>query len=512
MEKGKREKTRTGKSIINMSVSGISRFFMLLMGFVSRSIFLKYLSAEYLGINGLFSNILVLLSFAELGIGNAIIFSMYKPLKNNDIPLLKSLMALYKKAYSIIAVIVGVTGVLFIPFLKYIIDTPPNIKENIIEIYLLYLFNTVITYLFTYKKSILIANQNVYIVSLWQNIFYIIQQVLQAIILIYNHNFIQYLFIQVLCSFLNNYFIAKVANKMYPYIIEKDIVEIPNIERKKIFRDVKALAISKVSGVVMNGSDNIIITKILGLSSVGLVSNYTLIINSINAIIWSTLSGITASLGDLNTEENYNHRKEIFNQVYLITYWIYSSICICLLVLLNPFILVWIGNKYLVDNFTVFSLVWIIYVSGINFTVYTFRTTMGFFDQVKYIYVLSAILNVILSIILGKWLGLAGIFLATSISKLCTIEIADGFYVFRDGFNLSPLKYFQKYFCTFLLFLCNYFFTNFIVSYISINGIFGFLIKAIVCVVISNSVLIVCFSKTKTFTNLINRMKLILHK
>jgi len=503
--KYKSRKTRTEKSMLNMSVSGASKILMILFGFVSRSIFINCLSTEYLGINGLFTNILTLLSFAELGIGNAIIYSMYKPLKNNDISLIKSLIALYKKAYSVIAVVVGIVGVLFIPFLNLIIKSPPKIAENLITIYLLYLTNTVISYLLTYKRSILTADQNDYIVSIGQNIFYIIQQTLQVLVLIFNHSFIQYLLIQILCSLLNNIVNAKIANKMYPYIIEKNVDKLPEGERKRIFKDVKALAISKVSGVVMNGTDNIIISKLLGLFSVGLVSNYTLITNAVNGVIWSTLSGITASIGDLNTENNNVHKKEIFDQVYLITYWIYSFACVCLLVLSSSFITVWLGNKYIVDNLTVFSMVWIIYTTGINFSAYTFRTTMGFFDQVKYVYVASAVVNVVLSIILGKWIGLAGVFLATSISRLCTIEIADGVYVYRNGLGISPMIYFRKYIFTFLLFMLNFIATKTIVDLVHISSILGFVIKTIICLIVSNVILLICFYRTNTFKEIINK-------
>lgn len=510
--KYKREKTRTEKSAINMSVSGISKVLMIIVGFIARGVFIRCLSIEYLGINGLFSNILTLLSFAELGIGNAIIFSMYKPLKYNDIPLIKSLMALYKNAYNIIAAAVGISGILFIPFLKYLIKDPPVIKENLTAIYLLYLLNTIITYLFTYKKSILTADQRDYIVSIWQNIFYIIQQIIQVIVLIFNHNFIKYLCIQVICSLLNNLVISKIANKIYPYITEKNIDKLPDDEKKLIFKNIRALAVSKVSGVVMNGTDNVIISKILGLVSVGLASNYTLIINSVNDVIWSALSGITASVGNMNAGENSDHKKEVFDQVYLISYWIYSFICVCLLILLTPFIKIWLEDKYIVDSLTVFGLVWIIYTSGVNFPAYTFRTTMGFFDQVKYIYIASAAVNVILSIIMGRCLGMAGVFLATSISRLCTIEIADGIYVYRDGLGISPNFYFKKYCLTFLLFLINYFCSKAAVSLISIDGIIGFIFKCITCIFISNFILIICFFKTKTFNDVIQRLRVVLKK
>ena len=494
---------RTKKAAINVSVAAVGKILMIIIGFVSRTIFIRNLSVEYLGINGLFSNILTLLSFSELGIGNAIVFSMYKPLKNQDTKILKSLMAMYKNAYTIIAMVVALAGLFIAPFLNYIIKDAPDIKDSLVLIFLLYLLDTVLSYVFTYKKSILTADQNDYIVSIWQNVFYIIQQILQMYVLILNHNFIQYLWIQIICSLLNNLIIAKIANNKYPYITEKNIEKLPISESRQLVRDIKALAISKISGVVMNGTDNIVISTFLGLSSVGVVSNYSMIINYVNGIIWSALSGVTASVGDLNTEQDIKHKKEIFDQVFLISYWIYSSICICLLILLNLFIKIWIGNPYLVDNLTVFSLVLIVYTSGVNFPAYTFRTTMGFFDQVKYIYILSAFLNIILSILLGKWLGVAGVFLATSISRLVTIEIADGIYVYRKGLKIPSALYFKKYILCFGIFILNFYITYNVIFLVEIDGIVGFLIKGFICVILSNMIIILFFYKTKEFKALI---------
>lgn len=494
--------SRLYKSMKNMLSGAISQVLAIFLSFVSRTIFLRYLSTEYLGINGLFSNILTILSFAELGIGNAMIFSMYKPLKDNDIQKLKKLMHFYKKSYRYIALVVAGLGLILVPFLKFFINSPPNIKESLTIIYLLYLFNSVSTYLVSYKKSIIIADQNSYIVIISQNIFNIIQLIAQSIILIITQNFILYLCLQIISNLLNNIIISYVAEKMYPYLNEPVNAKLSKEESKLIFTDIKALTISKLAGVVANGTDNIIVSRMLGLTSVGLVSNYSMIINAINGICWSFFSGVTASIGNLNTEKNINHRIEIFNQLFLSAYWMYSFICVSLLVLLNPFISLWIGTDFLVDNFTVFSLVLIIYVSGVNYPCFVFRTTLGFFDQVKYAYVFSAILNLILSIILGKTIGLAGVFLATSLSRLVTSEVADGFYVYEHGLELSSKKYFSKYYIYFMFFLGNYLLTANVVKIINYAGIGGFIVKVLVCIITSNLINLALFFRSDTFKGL----------
>lgn len=496
------KKSRSANSARNMAVAGISKFLVVLMGFFARTIFIKSLSTEYLGINGLFANILTILSFAELGIGDAMIFSMYMPLKNNDTAKIKSLIKLYKKAYHYIAIFVGLIGVILIPFLKYLIKDPPNIKEDLIMIYLFYLLNTVISYLFIYKKSIITADQNDYIVTAYHNTFYIIQLIIQSVILLITHNFFAYLFIQLLVTFIDNIFISNKANKMYPFIVEKHANSLLEDEKKEIFKNVKALSISKIAGVILNGSDNLIISRMFGITIVGLVSNYTLIINAVHGILWQILSALIASIGNLNTESDAIRKAYVFNQLFLLTYWLYSFSCIAIGVIINPFTEIWIGKNYLLNNLTVFALVWSIYTSGINFPLYSFRMTTGIFNEVKYYYVLSAVANIVLSIILGRKMGLPGVFIGTSLSRLVTTEIADGIYVYKKAFFLQPKKYFIKYYSYLFLFISNYAISYSLSNIVKTNGVFGLIIKLLMCVIVSNLFLYFVFRRSLEFREL----------
>lgn len=311
---------------------------------------------------------------------------------------------------------------------------------------------------------------------------------------------------------LNNIVISGIANRMYPYIKGIKDSRISREESKNIFKDIKALSISKIAGTVANGTDNIIISKLFGLSSVGLVSNYTLIINSINSLLWSSISSVTASVGNLNAEENSINKIKIFDQLFLVTYWVYSFACIGLMVLLNPFIIIWIGENFIIDNLTIFSLVWIVYVSGINYPAFVFRTTMGYFNQVKNVYICSAFINLVLSIVMGKLMGLAGVFLATSISRLVSTEVSDGIYVFKYGFSISPLKYFKKYYLYFALFLINYFITNYFVNLIPYSNIKGFILKLLICIILPNAIMFVIFLKSDAYIELVKKFMILSKK
>ena len=243
--------SRTKNVSINMVTALFCQVVNLCLNFVSRTYFIQALGAEYLGVNGLFSNVLSILSFAELGIGNALVFSMYKPLAVGDHQKLTSLMALYKKAYRIIALVVAVTGLLYIPFMEYTIKDHPNIPENLYIIYLLFLCNTVVSYLVVYKKSIITADQKNYIVLIASEIPHIIQIVAQIAVLIIYHSFIGFLVIQIAFTFVGNLACAIIANKKYPYILNKPD-PLDKEERSEIFRNIRSMAMYKFGSIILN--------------------------------------------------------------------------------------------------------------------------------------------------------------------------------------------------------------------------------------------------------------------
>lgn len=503
---------RTKKSAINMSVSVITRLVALVMGFVSRSIFLRFLSVEYLGINGLFSNILLILSFAELGLGNVMLYNMYKPIKENDEEEICSLLLLYKKAYTVIAVIVLVVGICLTPCLKWLITDAPDIDESITVIYWLYIFNTASSYLFSYKQSVLNADQNAYIVSLVTSIMSILMNVVHIAVLYLTHSYYVYLIATVAGSIATNAILAVYVDHKYPYIKKKDVRPIPKEKRKQIVKDVKALAISKVAGVACNGTDNIIITKMVNVSSVGLASNYTTLINSANGIVYQAVSGLTGSIGNLNAEDDTAARGRVFDQVFMLCYLLYSYLSVGLIVLSDVFIGdVWLGNEFLLPSTASLMLVLIIFQSGMNYTPYTFRTTLGYFEVMKYVYVGTAILNIGLSILLAKFWGITGVYAATILSKALSSEIGDGYYTYKYGLRRPVWQFFAKYACYCLLLAVSCVVCKWAIGLVAMSGIVGFLCKGVVLSVVWLLLHIIVFFQNKNFRELLNRARWIIH-
>lgn len=497
---------RTQSSARNVTVGMVSHMITILLSFISRTVFIHFLSVEYLGINGLLSNVLTVLSFAELGIGDAMTYAMYKPVKENDREMMNKLMVVYRKLYTSIAMIVGAIGLVLSFFINYIVSNPPNIPENLQVIFLFYIVNNMASYLLTYKKSILITNQENYLVTGVYQLTSILQQILQIMVIWLTHQYYLYLLIQILCTVSNNIGISAVVKKRYPWLNLKRRGKLPNATVRSIYKNVKDLSVSKIAGVISNGADNIIISKLLGLTSVGLVSNYTLVINSLNGVLWNGLSSMTSSFGNFNVDSSINRRRELFDELFLCSYWLYGFVTVGVSVLINPFIELWIGNTYQVPQSVVASLILITYIGGVNFPVYTYQTTLGMFQKMKYPYLLFGILNILLSIILGIKFGLVGVYLATSLSRLCTSEAAGGYYVYHDGLQLSPWKYAVKYVGCFVLLMINIGANHLILSRIHATGIVGFIVKVMTCMIVCNLVYLIFFHRTKAFIGLKSRL------
>lgn len=496
---------RTQNSAKNFAVGMASQAITILLRFIAQTVFLKILSAEYLGINGLLSNVLTVLSFAELGIGEAMTYAMYKPAKENDHEMMRRLLAVYKKAYALVAVIVGGVGFFLSFFINFIVSEPPNIPESMQVIFFLYILNNMASYLLVYKKSVLIAYQKNYVISYVTQATSIAQQVFQILLLSLTRQYYVYLIVQIACSIANNVIIAVVVKKQFPWLNGKEKERLPQSVSKEIIKNVKALSLSRVAGVVSNGADNIIISKIVGLASLGVVSNYNLIINSLNGILWGGLSSITSSFGNFNVDSSVERKRSLFDEIFLCSYWLYGFLAVGIITLINSFVELWLGNAYMVPQSIVLVLVLNVYIGGVNFPLYVYQTTLGMYDKMKVPFVLFGILNIILSIVLGVRIGLLGIYLATSISRICTSEVAGAYYVYHDGLKLSPFKYAVKYVGCFALVLINAIITGWIVSKITIGGVLGLAIKIIVCSIICNVIFVLCFCKTASFSRLKRR-------
>lgn len=499
--------SRTKNVLKNMLVGTSFQVISLIMGFINRTIFIKILSAEYLGINSLFTNILTILSFAELGIGNAIVFNLYKPLANKDEAKLKTLLKFYRKTYLIIGMVILIAGLCLVPFIPNLISEMPDISENIYLIYVLFLMDTVISYFFVYRTSIITADQKNYIVIRTVQIFKIFQIIVQMIVLYFTHNYYLYLIFQLLNTFITFAYLSHKSKKLYSYTKKLDAEELSKKEKKDIFKNVKALFIDKFSSVILNGTDSIIISKYISLFALGLYSNYLLIISAITQILSQLLNSFTASIGNLNTEDSIDKKFKIFNLLYFFTIVIFGVIGISLYVLLNDFVTIWLGSEYLLSKLTIGAVILHFYVNGVQFSTFTYRQTAGLFRDYRYFPILAAGLNIVLSIGLAKVIGLPGVFLATSISRWATAGWIDPMIVYKKIFSKSPKKYFIKYLYYITIVIMSLGITCFVTKFIVVDNILLFIIKGFLTVLVATISIILFTFKTTEFKEICSLVK-----
>ena len=506
-KKVQKENSRT-VNVIKNSISGvISRFGVLILQFICRTIFISVLGSEYLGLNGLFTNILTILSFAELGLGNAIVYNMYKPLANKDDKEVSELLRLYKKCYNGIAVLIFVAGLLCIPFLKDLIGTTPDIKESIYLIYVLFLLQSITSYFLTYRRSLISADQKDYICSNADLISEIIASILKIIVLLVFKNYILFLVIQISRNIIANGMLFFKSKKMYPNIDERKADNISKVKKKEIFKNVKDLMLYKISSTINTGTDNIIITKLIDLTTVGIASNYSLLIGAVNQILLKIMTSFTAGIGNLNAKDDVENREKVFYILTFIVTWIYGFCSVMLIVFLTPFVKIWIGSEYTFGVFVVLALIFEFYISGVQYAGYNYAITTGLFKKAKWGAFASAILNVILSIILGIKFGVIGIFLATGLSRVLSQTWLDPYLVFKYEFKKSSLVYFGKFIRNFIFVIINLLICYFIFSDIVISNIFSLILYACLCAIISNIIFVILFFNTWEFKDMVNRLK-----
>ena len=341
---------RVGNSLRNIIYRLISQGATVLLRFVSRTIFIYVLGVEYLGINGLFSEILQMLSLADLGFGTAMVFSMYKPLAEKDEYKLAQLVQLYKKIYTVIATVITIIGIGIVPFLKYLVNLDQDIPYLTVY-YLLYLANTVASYLVVYKTCILNADQKNYLVSKYNTIFSLLSTIACAVFLVITKNFLIYLIVQVIFTYANNFYVSHVAQKLYPYISNK-VEQLSKIEEKKIFDNVKSVFIYKVANTLVGSTDNTLISILIGTVTVGYYSNYTMIVNNIQMVINIIFSSVTASIGNLVVEKKAEKNYSVYKSMQFISY-ILSCISITgVYIMINDLIKVWLGEKYCSNSYS----------------------------------------------------------------------------------------------------------------------------------------------------------------
>ena len=507
-----KERSRTEYSLINITTGIVGDVINTVIGFVCRVVFVRMLGSEYLGVRGLFTNILSVLSLAELGIGSAIIYALYKPLAEKDQNKIAAIMQYYKKAYAVIGLVVAVLGLSALPFLNLIIRTQPDIKESLSLIYLLYLFNSVASYFFSYRAALLTASQRLYVVQSYNYVVTILQSIFQILFLVLTHEYLTYLVIQIIGSLCYNIWISNRAKRDYPFITNKNVPSLAPEERRSLFVNIRALAINKLSGVLVNSTDNIAITYFSGLSSVGVASNYIMLKTTIDHVVTPFFNSFTASVGNLNATSSEEKSYRFFKVLNLMNFWLYGWGAIGMAFVSSDLVKLLYGSQYILHQIIPLILAVNMYSIGMLHAVYTYKSTLGLFRYGQFLLFFTGFINLALDVVLGRRLGVFGIFLATLLARSSTNIWYEPYAVFKYGFKMSPWHYWRRYLLFIVVLSIAGGLSFALCSFCHFPVLLNVLVKGVICTIVPNSVFVLFFKNSAEFSYLVVAVKGILSR
>ena len=503
---------RTKYSIYNSISSLISSSTTMLLGFIAQAIFIRILGYEYLGLNGLFTNVITMLSFFELGMGNAIVYNLYKPIADNDEKKIKALMNFYKKAYNIIALLVFGVGIIILPFIKIFVGEV-TVDVNLFLVYFLFLLSTVSTYLVAYKRSLLYANQKNYIINIIHTVYTFTVNIAQLVILYFTKNYYLYLGTKIVCQLIENVIISLNANKLYPMLKETNNEKLDKKTEKNIFNKVKGLLFHKVGSALVNGTDNIIISKFLGVYTVGLYANYELITRACNTMFGQMLTSTTASVGNLLASSDKSKAFNVFKKMRFLNFWISCFTATCILVIVQPFVKVWIGGEGLLPLTVLVFIVFNYFQKLQRNTYFAFKDSAGIWVEDKYVPLVESVINITVSIIGVKLIGLAGVFIGTIVSGLSYWCYSYPKYVYKRLFDRNYSNYYKETFGYIGLFFIIASLTFYVSTLIVVKGaLLQVIVNTILCLVLPNILICLLFFKTEEFKYIISIFNKILGK
>ena len=507
--------SRTEHAAKNSIYGLLGKVTCLLATFVSRTVFIYVLGKYYLGVNGLYTEILGFLSFAELGFGSALAFALYAPVAHGEDEKVRQLMQFFKLVYRIIALVILAFGLALTPFLQYIVNGAEGLSLFELRLYfLIYLVNTVTTYFVIYKYSYVNALQQTYVSTSIGTITSLVCAIVQLLALLVSGSFLVYLLANTGTLIASRFVIAFYLNHRYPLLKEKPAEPLSDRERRGIFNEVKGLAVHQFSSVAVHATDSIIISAMptLGVAVVGAVSNYNMLINALSAMIVSVFGSVVVGFGNLAVDSSHEHFERVFKEANFINFWVYGLCTACCFVLLTPFIRLWVGDDYVIDSVSLGLILLNFYLQG-QCTIYNnARIAKGNFNMDKWWSLLQALVNLVVSVIAAVYLGLVGVYIGTIASRLVFV-ISRPCCTYRFLFGRSPVGYFAgmaRYLAAVgaatvvCWFACGPLLSNL--------GWLTFAASVVVCFAVPNVVFYLLYRKSPEFGSLGTRVSVLLRK
>lgn len=499
-------KTRSGNSIANISSGIIGKTLLFFAAFSVRTAFIRVLGAEYAGINGLLANLLGILTLSDLGIEEVFLYFLYNAIKQNEEEKLSAIINYFKRTYIAIGSIFFVIGCSLIPILPLIVNSG-ILMNRVIVYYILCLLNTCASYFFSYRILVLKADQKQIYDNIVTTALQILLYIIQFVCIVKWKSYVGFLILQLMFTIIRNIVLTVISTKKYPFIRTKiDNSDYVWVIKEQMLKKIKSTFIYRAGTILIHYSDNILISMLLGTATVGLYSNYMLLFGYADAYIYIVTTGVVASIGNLNAEGERNQSFKVFRELLFLYFVIATIVVNIAAVCIQPVIPIWIGDAFLLDDKTLFSILLLQYFNILSTPAVKFRETLGKFEEVRGITVLAVVLNVVLSFTLGQDIGISGIILATVISKGLTLYWYEPMIVYKKWFLQHSSSY---YICliryvavTGICLVLNITICSFIPEHIA--GIIG---RGAVSLIITTAIIAITYHNSPAFNGLTQRGK-----
>lgn len=491
---------RTKNAARNMVWGTVNKFVNMFFPFVLRTMMIHILGAEYLGLSSLFTSVLQVLNLAELGVGSAITFSMYKPVAENDLPQIGALLKFYRKIYRIIGLSILLLGLIATPLLPNIIKGECPSDVNIYLLYVIYLINTSASYLlYAYKSCILVANQRNDISSNIASGISISTYIVQIIALYFVHSYYAYVIFLPIFTIISNIIRSVIVDRMFPeYRCEGNLSK---EQIKDLGKRVLGLMLFKLSQVFRNSFDSIILSTYLGLVVLGKYQNYYYIMNSVMSFIAIITSAITASIGNSIAVESVEKNLNDIKKFSLLYSWLAGWCAVCLLCLYQPFMKIWLGEEFLFPFYMVVLMSIYFYLLKVGDISAIYREAAGLWWEDKYRPIIESMFNLALNILIVKNFGVAGVVLSTILSILLINIPWASWILFKNYFKTSVVKYWAILIRNAIITVVGAVVTYFVCELLPTDGVISFIGKIAICCFVPNIVFLLLYSRTKEYSD-----------
>ena len=487
---------RTKNVTRNISFGLINKIVTLLLPFVTRTLMLYLVGVTSVGISTLFSSILSFLSLAELGFGSAVVYSMYKPIADNDVPTIKALLNYYKKLYRVIGTAILLIGSALAPFLPYLIKGETPVGINIYILYFIYLLNSVISYFFAgYRQSLLSAYQRIDVKDKISILVTMVVRFAEIGVIVLTKNLYFYAAVAILGTLITNIGTAIATRRMFPEISCEGMIGVE--ERHAIRKKLGGLFGTKLNAIVVHQADTIVISSFLGLTILAQYGNYYYILSTVSSFVMILFTSMTASIGNKIATDSQERVYTLFRKISFFNTWIVGWCAVCMLCLYQPFVQLWVGKDLMLPLSTALFMTLYFYIYQIQRTILTFKDAGGLWYEDRFRPYVSMTINLIVNIVLVQYIGLNGVILSTIFAFFISVPWCNH-VVFTKMFTEEPIENIKRMILSLIItagvaaityFLCNY----------MPDGIIGLILRAVICIVVPNLLFIAVYHRSAEY-------------